>query len=207
MRNGKHCAGDDRDWSHLSLNGQRAPTLRQAIEAKMDRKRRDRRHIGTAASKKVRELQQLPQGTQFQRITREMINSPAWLALIIHHNAAAVVWRLVDEHLAHAATRNGDLQCTYDDFAKYGIRRKSINEAISVAEQLGFVDVIRGQGGRVGKHRTPSKYRLTFEPSADGSPRTNRWATETCTMTARCLLQARLNVYAGRPQQGAYNRD
>jgi hypothetical protein len=207
MRNGKHHEADGRDFSHLSVNGQKAPTVRQTIEARTERKRRDRRLQGSAFTKRMRELAQLPQGTQYQRITAEMMQSPAWLALMMNPNAMAVVWRLIAEHLSHGGTANGELICTYDDFARYGIRRQSVMEAITIAEQLGFITVIRGKRAEFGRDRLPSIYALTFEPRADGSPRTDRWASDECTMHARSLLQARHRVYAKRPQQGAFNRD
>jgi hypothetical protein len=149
----------------------------------------------------MRELEAYPTGTKFQRLTLEMVTSLSWLALTMHANAAAVVWRLIVEHMGHAGARNGDLTCTYNDFMDFGIRRQSISEAITIAEQLGFIDVKRGKRAEFGRDKNPSKYRLTFEPTCDGSPRTDRWQSAACTARARALLSARARGYAGRPQQ------
>jgi len=189
---------DDRDWSHLSREGQKAPTIAERIAS---RTRRGRAEWGSAFSKKMRELEAYPPGTKFQRLTLAMYTSPSWLALTMHPNAAAVVSRLIVEHMGHAGTRNGDLTCTYNDFADFGIRRQSIPEAITIAEQLGFIDVKRGKRAEFGRDKHPSKYRLTFEPTCDGSPRTDRWQSAACTARARALLRARARGYAGRPQQ------
>src|SRR5829696_1304072 len=52
----------------------------------------------------------------------ELRTSPAWRAL--PDNARRVLDRLELEHMQHAGGRNGTLICTFDDFAKNGIRRK-----------------------------------------------------------------------------------
>jgi hypothetical protein len=84
--NGNAGTDDDRDWSHLSAEGQRAPTIGERIA---NRTRRGRAEWGSAFSKKMRELEAYPPGTKFQRLTLEMITSPSWLALTMHGNAAA----------------------------------------------------------------------------------------------------------------------
>ena len=61
----------------------------------------------------------------------------------------------------------------------------------TIAEQLGFVDVLRGRRARSGYDRLPSRYRLTFEPTGEGEPRTNRWASRECIEIARKLQDVR----------------
>ena len=75
--------------------------------------------------------------------------------------------------MAHAATRNGSLVCTHDDFQKYGIRRPSIANAIREAEYFGFIRVSKGQAFK--GHREPSLYRLTWLPNEKSEHPTNEW--------------------------------
>jgi hypothetical protein len=102
---------------------------------------------------------------QFISHTREMRESAAWRAL--PNNARRVVERLELEHMHHGGRENGRLPCTYGDFEKAGIRRKSIALAIRQAEALGFLEVVkRGYIASTG-FRAPSTYRLTHVHNAD----------------------------------------
>jgi hypothetical protein len=187
-------ATDDRDWSHLSPRGQATPTIRESIE-------RNQRRKSTAATKKVYSAARYPEGTLFIMLPLDMIQSHAWCALLTVPSAAKVVFRLIAEHLEHALLRNGDLIVTYDQFTQFGIRRKSVNSAITIAERLGFVDVIRGRRAKHGYDRLPNRYRLTFEPTHDAEHRSNRWRSEECELHARELLKERAQALASRPQQ------
>ena len=106
--------------------------------------------MGAAYMKKLRELARHPEGTQFSQLTREMLTSESWKALCHFPNAMKVVFRLIEEHMAHAGAANGDLICTYNDFEAFGIPRRSIRKAITIAEQLGFIDVLRGRRATAG---------------------------------------------------------
>jgi hypothetical protein len=62
--------------------------------------------------------------------------SPAWQAL--PNNARRILDRLEVEHMQHGGADNGHLPCTYADFEKAGVRRKSIALAIRQCVALGF---------------------------------------------------------------------
>jgi len=113
---------------------------------------------------------------QFIAHTRAMRESAAWRAL--PDNARRVLDRLELEHMAHGGAANGKLVCTYTDFAKWGIRRRSIPLAIRQAVALGFLEVTRRGYITSGDFKAPSTYRLTYvfgaDSRLDGSP-TNEW--------------------------------
>jgi len=190
-RNSRYPSEQDSKWSHLSAEGRTTPTLAETIEAQGEERRRRRAHMGTAHAKKLRELARHPEGTQFSQFTREMLTSATWRALCHSPNAMKVVIRIVEEHMAQGGLANGELICTYDDFVAFGIPRRSIADAISLAEKLGFIDVVRGRRAKGGYDRLPSRYRLTFEPTADGEPRSHRWRNAECIALARDLDEAR----------------
>ena len=78
--------------------------------------------------------------------------------------------------MAHGGGLNGALPVTYDDFEKYGIRRRSILTFLAETIVLGFVD--RTQKGRraiAEFEGAPALYRLTWLPTYDGQPATNTW--------------------------------
>jgi hypothetical protein len=76
---------------------------------------------------------------QFIAHTREMRESIAWRYL--PDNARRILDRLELEHMHHAGGENGRLPCTYADFARAGIRRRSVSLAIQQCEALGFLEV------------------------------------------------------------------
>lgn len=103
---------------------------------------------------------------------QEMIASEAWAQVSIV--GRRVLDRLEIEHMAHAGTQNGDLPCTFDDFAAFGIRRQSVAAAIREVVRLGFVRITeQGRGGNA-EWRKASRYRLTYI-GASGSPPTDEW--------------------------------
>lgn len=90
----------------------------------------------------------------------DMIESGAWAALSLA--ARRVLDRLEIEHMRHGGADNGHLPCTYDDFARFGIRRKSVADALTELVGLGFVEITeQGRGGNAA-YRHPSRYRLTY---------------------------------------------
>lgn len=106
-------------------------------------------------------------------LTREMLESEAWRAMTLP--ARRVVDRLIIEHMSHGGTLNGELPCTYDDFQRFGVSRKSISAAIRVAVALGCIDlVVRGHLNHGAADR-PSLYGLTWLPRSDNTPPSNRW--------------------------------
>jgi hypothetical protein len=105
------------------------------------------------------------------KLRAEMLCSPAWRALSLPERR--IIERLIIEHCKHRGKCNGNLICTYQDFAEYGIRRPSIAAAIEQTARLGFVEVTY-RGHRSPDHNWPSRYRLTFLATADGDA-TDDW--------------------------------
>jgi hypothetical protein len=70
---------------------------------------------------------------------------------------------------------NGELVVTYDDFESFGIRRKTIAQAIQTAVALGFLDLTERGRRSYGPSRRPSHYGLTWLPRADWTPASNMW--------------------------------
>ena len=111
---------------------------------------------------------------QFVSHERGMRESIAWRSLPC--NARLVLDRLELELMAHGGRDNGKLPCTYTDFEKAGIRRKSIALAIRQCEALGFIETTHKGSKSISNFRNPSLYRLTYiygrEPNP---PRTDDW--------------------------------
>lgn len=99
-------------------------------------------------------------GQQFIAHRRDMREAPAWRHL--PDNARRILDRLELEHMRHGSAENGRLPCTYADFEKAGIRRKSVALAIRQCVALGFLEVTRQGRRSVAEFRTPSLYRLTY---------------------------------------------
>lgn len=114
-----------------------------------------------------------PRDERWVWFTRSMMEAPAWRAL--SGNARLVVDRVIVEHMHHGLAENGDLPVTYDDFEVYGIRRRSISQAIKQAVALGFIDVIDKGRKSYGSARRPARYGLTWLPRSDRTPASNRW--------------------------------
>lgn len=113
-----------------------------------------------------------PQGEPWIWFTREMLASPAWRKMT--GVAKTVLERVMIEHMEHAGTMNGELVITYDDFVDFGIRRRSIREAIDVAKALGFLDVVIEGKRSYGNARRPTEYGLTWM-GRNRMPPSNRW--------------------------------
>lgn len=101
----------------------------------------------------------------------EMMRSLAWRRLSA--NARRVIDFLQIEHIRHGGYENGILKAPYDQLEEHGIRRGTINKAITEAQLAGFIDVVRG--GRSMEGDKSSLFRLTWLPDLDGNPPTNRW--------------------------------
>jgi hypothetical protein len=110
-----------------------------------------------------------PKGKSWTWLTREMMESDAWLSL--SPNAHRLIQFLMVEHMRHASAANGKLLAPRRQLAAFGIRTNSISGAIQQAIDLGLVDVRRGTG------RAASTYSLTWYPLHDGTEPTNRWET------------------------------
>jgi hypothetical protein len=80
-----------------------------------------------------------------------------------------VLFRLEIELLHHGGNDNGRLIVTFDQFEKYGVRRKSIAAALREVEALGFIEIVEhGCAGNAG-YGKPNIYRMTYRPSV-GAP-------------------------------------
>lgn len=101
----------------------------------------------------------------------DMLQSPAWRSL--SGAAKAVLDRIEIERMKHASQKNGELIVTYNNFADYGVRRRSIADAIRQAVAHGFLDITR-RGRRSAAGANPAHYRLTYLPTADADP-TDEW--------------------------------
>jgi hypothetical protein len=67
---------------------------------------------------------------------------------------------LKSSNMEHAGTENGQLICTYDQFA----RRASVALAIRQLTALGFLQVTEQGRRAIAEVRQPSRYRLTYPP-------------------------------------------
>ncbi|CAL80536.1 Conserved hypothetical protein [Bradyrhizobium sp. ORS 278] len=110
--------------------------------------------------------------SQFIAHRIEMLESVAHSAL--SHAARRVLDRLEIEHANHGGVENGNLACTFDDFARFGIRRRSVAAAIRELEGLGFVQVTQRGRRAAGDFYMPSRYRLTYLFTKHSGP-TDEW--------------------------------
>lgn len=113
---------------------------------------------------------------QFVPRRLDMLESAAWAGLSLA--ARKVLDRLEIEHMRHGGADNGHLPCTYDDFARFGIRRKSVADALDELVGLGFIEVThQGRGGNA-VYRHPSRYRLTYLHTKKAAA-TDEWKNRT----------------------------
>jgi hypothetical protein len=100
-------------------------------------------------------------------LPRSLLKSPAWRSLSI--NANRLILFLMIEHLDHGGQENGLLVAPRTQLAAFGMSKHCISAAITEAESLGLIDVIRGTG------RAPNRYALTWLPLKGSTEPTNRW--------------------------------
>jgi hypothetical protein len=109
---------------------------------------------------------------------REMLESAAYR--VLSRAAHQVLSRIELELRYHAATNNGRLLVTYEQFESYGLDRGSIAPALRELEALGFIEITQhGRGGNA-EYRSPNLFRLTYEPTGyprkqDAKNPTNEW--------------------------------
>ena len=114
-----------------------------------------------------------PAGEPFVWFTREMMESAAWWGM--SDASWRLLCRIAVEHTNHGGTENGNLPVTYDDFESFGVRRKSVKRAVQELVALGWIDVVSpGRAGQ-GVGRCAARYAMTWLPTVDGAPGTNRW--------------------------------
>lgn len=137
----------------------------------------DRKHDATGRSTNVErgrkgKLRRPPSGESWCWVTKDLLKSDAWQGMSI--NCRRFLDALLVEDMAHAGTENGNLICTFDQLVALGIRRNAISKAKGEAIARGLVRETK-KGGRYGFCKEPSRYRLTWYSSHDGSPATNDW--------------------------------
>src|SRR5690348_8134496 len=92
----------------------------------------------------------------FVVLPRNLLASKAWQSAGI--NTYRLLWFLMLEHIAKGGKCNGELVAPRKQLTNFGISEHCISYAITEAEDLGLVDVVRGTG------RAPSRYALTWLP-------------------------------------------
>ena len=105
----------------------------------------------------------------------KMLESDAYRSL--GKTELKILARLEIELMRHRGTNNGRIICTYDDFAGYGIRRRSISRGLRNLCRVGLLVVT--QRGRRDALRNPHHYRLPYLVSHDEAgniiPPTDEW--------------------------------
>ena len=97
----------------------------------------------------------------------EMIESPAFRVLSL--SAHRALSRIEIEFAHHGGQDNGKLPVRFDDFERYGVRRKSIGPSLDELESLGFVKITeRGKMAKAAEYRRPNLFLLTTRPELDG---------------------------------------
>ncbi|MEQ9642509.1 MAG: hypothetical protein RIM84_20950 [Alphaproteobacteria bacterium] len=108
-----------------------------------------------------------PKGAPWVWLTLEMMKSDAWRSA--NMNTRRLVDFLLVELMQHGGTNNGKLKAPHRQLVQVGCSPGLITKAIDDAERLGLIDCARG--GR----RVAITYSLTWLPSHDGEPATDRW--------------------------------
>jgi hypothetical protein len=80
-------------------------------------------------------------------------------------------WR---SQVHHVRVANGKLPVTYSDLREIGLYNDTARRAILVVIELGFIDKVP-QLVRPRDIRAPNLFGLTWLPTADGAPPSNRW--------------------------------
>jgi hypothetical protein len=159
------------------------------------------RSIGTRAERAARKLDAPPPNTPWVWVTKEMIESSAHRAL--SGAARKVIDRITLEHMAHGGGRNGQLEVTYADFRRYGIRGSSIYPAIEEAIALGFIKRVDPGRKAWGEFKGSSaRYRLEWLPDCNGSPASNHWKRfQTVTEASEAADGAKQRVRMARSRE------
>jgi hypothetical protein len=109
---------------------------------------------------------------QFAPRLIDMLRSPAYRTLSLSEHR--ILARLEIELADHGGKDNGRLPCTFDDFERYGLRRKSIAAALRTLEALGFIKITEAGRGGNGEWRRPNCFQLTYRNVHDLGP-TDDW--------------------------------
>ncbi|MCP5382035.1 MAG: hypothetical protein H6912_06665 [Kordiimonadaceae bacterium] len=147
-----------------------------------------------------------PKDKKWTWVTAELLESNAWRSR--SRKCALLIDFLLCDHMANAGQENGRLMATYDQLVVWGIRRPDIRATIDEAEMLGLIRQTF-QGGRYGKAKEPSQYRLTFFPtiSENGTfaPATNEWKSVTEKMIDHYTKMRRESKKSKKQYNGSYD--
>jgi hypothetical protein len=105
----------------------------------------------------------------------EMLESPAFRILSL--SALRALSRIEIELAHHNGGDNGKLPVTFNDFERYGLRRRSIGPALDELETLGFATITQhGKRAIRAEYRRPTLFLLTTRPELEGVGRERcRW--------------------------------
>jgi hypothetical protein len=129
--------------------------------------------FGPAPPPAAKKAGQIPDAFAWRTIP--MLESPAYrtLSLSAHRVLARLEIELARRKGAPSA--NGDLICTYDDFAEYGLHPHAIGPAIRELVALGFIEITeKGKAGVAG-FRKANKFRLTYRHSEGRKVPSDEW--------------------------------
>jgi hypothetical protein len=134
-----------------------------------------------------------------------MLESAAWRALSF--TARRILDRVEIEHMGHGGVENGKLPVTYDDFERFGIRRKSISGGLSELVALGFLEITKRGRMAAAEFHVPSKYRLTYVLTFDPAMApTDEWSKFASDEEASAALRVRAPRRSVRGKAGAGGR-
>jgi hypothetical protein len=104
-----------------------------------------------------------------------MLESPAYMVLSL--SARRVMDRLEIELGRHKGKpeENGNLVCTFEDFAKYGLHRHAIAPAIRELVALGFIRITRAGSAGNESFRRPALYLITYQFSGSNTILEDGW--------------------------------
>jgi hypothetical protein len=122
-----------------------------------------------------------PAGEPWSWYTRAMLLSPAFSKASI--NCRRLIAALEVENMSHAGRENGNLVLPYNQLERsWGIGRRLIRPAIEEAITRGLIAVTGGDFRLWLAKSMPTKFRLTFRPTGEGTalhwnwkPPTNEW--------------------------------
>jgi hypothetical protein len=121
----------------------------------------------------------------------EMMESPAYRAMSLSCHRLISRLEIEFENTHHRSPlKNGEIVCTTDDFAEYGINRNQIAPARREAVALGFVRVTRDGAAGNADHRHPALYLLTYRHAGSDARLEDGWRRIKTTAEARAIAKA-----------------
>ncbi|WP_333631690.1 hypothetical protein [Agrobacterium cavarae] len=136
---------------------------------------------------------------RWQWLTIELLESAAFTTLSA--NASRAFFRIVIEHVSHAALENGQLVITHPQFVQYGVTGEYVADAIDELAYKGLIKIQRGRAGSGMAH--PNRFTLTFVGDFEGAPPTNDWRN--CS-AAKCKQWAEVDRKRAAEKRGVVGR-